>query len=447
MLHEAIFAAIGLAGLAKGQQAGTVTPEVHPKLPMSQCTASGCTTLNTEITLDSNWRWLHTTSGYTNCYTGNTFDRSICSSASACAANCAVDGADYPGTYGIRASGNALTLGFKTGSNVGSRNYLMDPSGTAYKVFKLKNKEFTFDVDVSNLPCGVNGALYFAEMPANGGASPAGAKYGTGYCDAQCPRDLKFVNGVANSDSWTPSNGDPNSGTGRLGACCAEMDIWEANSISNAYTPHPCQGSGLQTCTSDQQCGAEPYRYEGLCDRDGCDFNPYRAGNTSFYGPGKTIDTRQKMTVITQFITTDGTDNGQLKEIRRIYKQGNRVIQNSVSDLQGVDDSNSLTDKFCTQQKTLFGDNQDFARKGGMAKMGDAMGRGMVLVMSIWDDHYASMLWLDGTYPIGGSGPGVVRGTCDSTSGLPKNVEANFPGSSVTFSNIKFGTIGSTYTK
>ena len=23
----------------------------------------------------------------------------------------------------------------------------------------------------------------------------AGAKYGTGYCDAQCPRDLKFING------------------------------------------------------------------------------------------------------------------------------------------------------------------------------------------------------------------------------------------------------------
>lgn len=164
MLHQAIVAAIGLAGLAKGQKVGTVNPEVHPKLPMSQCTASGCSTLNTEITLDSNWRWLHTTGGYTNCYTGNTFDSSICSSASACAANCAVDGADYPGTYGIRASGNALTLGFKTGSNVGSRNYLMDPSGTAYKMFKLKNKEFTFDVDVSNLPCGVNGALYFAEV-------------------------------------------------------------------------------------------------------------------------------------------------------------------------------------------------------------------------------------------------------------------------------------------
>ena len=38
-------------------------------------------------------------------------------------------------------------------------------------MFKLKNKEFTFDVDVSELPCGLNGALYFVEMEADGGLS------------------------------------------------------------------------------------------------------------------------------------------------------------------------------------------------------------------------------------------------------------------------------------
>ena len=37
-----------------------------------------------------------------------------------------------------------------------------------------------------------------------GGASgnAAGAKYGTGYCDAQCPQDIKFIDGVANDMSW-----------------------------------------------------------------------------------------------------------------------------------------------------------------------------------------------------------------------------------------------------
>jgi cellulose 1,4-beta-cellobiosidase len=164
MLQEAFLAAVGLAGFVQAQQAGTQTAEKHPALPISQCTSSGCTTLNTEVTLDSNWRWLHTTSGYTNCYTGNKFDSSICTSGAACAKNCAVDGADYSGTYGIKASGNSLTLGFKTGTNVGSRTYLTDPTGNAYQMFKLKNKEFTFDVDVSKLPCGLNGALYFSEV-------------------------------------------------------------------------------------------------------------------------------------------------------------------------------------------------------------------------------------------------------------------------------------------
>ncbi len=58
---------------------------------------------------------------------------------------------------GISVNGDALDLKFVTtqqyGTNVGSRNYLMD-TPTTYKQFKLLNQEFTFDVDVSNLPCG-----------------------------------------------------------------------------------------------------------------------------------------------------------------------------------------------------------------------------------------------------------------------------------------------------
>jgi hypothetical protein len=53
---------------------------------------------------------------------------------------------------------------------------------------------------MSNLPCGLNGALYFISMDQDGGKSrfpnnKAGAKFGTGYCDAQCPKDIKFING------------------------------------------------------------------------------------------------------------------------------------------------------------------------------------------------------------------------------------------------------------
>merc|ERR1719272_1445095 len=102
--------------------------------------------------------------------------------------------------------------------------------GETYKMFYLLNKEFTFDVNVANIGCGLNGALYFVEMEADGGkasypGNTAGAAYGTGYCDAQCPHDIKFINGEGNSIGWNPADDDVNSGSGKYGTCCDEMDI------------------------------------------------------------------------------------------------------------------------------------------------------------------------------------------------------------------------------
>ncbi|KAF7941787.1 uncharacterized protein EAE97_006624 [Botrytis byssoidea] len=449
-----VLAFTSLLAAARAQQVGTLTTETHPPLSVSQCTASGCTTSSASIVVDANWRWLHSTTGSTNCYTGNTWDKTLCPDGATCAANCALDGADYSGVYGITTSGNSLKLNFVTkgaNTNVGSRTYLMAAgSTTQYQLLKLLNQEFTFDVDVSNLPCGLNGALYFSAMDADGGLSrfptnKAGAKYGTGYCDAQCPQDIKFINGVANSVGWTPSSNDVNAGAGQYGSCCTEMDIWEANKISAAYTPHPCSVD-TQTRCSGTDCGIGS-RYSSLCDADGCDFNSYRQGNTSFYGPGLKVDTNKVFTVVTQFITNDGTASGTLKEIRRFYVQNGVVIPNSQSTIAGAG-GNSITDSFCAAQKTAFGDTNEFATKGGLATMSKALAKGMVLVMSIWDDHTANMLWLDAPYPASKSpsAPGVSRGSCSATSGKPVDVEANSPGASVTFSNIKWGPINSTYT-
>jgi len=107
----------------------------------------------------------------------------------------------------------------------------------------------------------------------------------------------------------------------------------------------------------------------------------------------------------------------------------------------------SITEPFCTAQKTAFSDVNQFAAKGGYTNMGKAFDAGMVLVLSIWDDHAAHMLWLDSNYPTDrpASQPGTARGTCATTSGDPKDVEASSPNASVTYSNIKFGDIGSTY--
>ena len=83
--------------------------------------------------------------------------------------------------------------------------------------------------------------------------------------------------------------------------------------------------------------------------------------------------------------------------------------------------------------------------KGGMASMDAAFEKGVVLVMSIWDDHDVNMLWLDSTYPANSTAPGAKRGTCAVDSGKPSDVEANQADAYVTFSNIKFGTVNSTF--
>ena len=59
----------------------------------------------------------------------------MCPDPVTCAQNCALDGGDYEGTYGITTDGTTLSLKFVThgpespSANIGSRSYLLDPSG------------------------------------------------------------------------------------------------------------------------------------------------------------------------------------------------------------------------------------------------------------------------------------------------------------------------------
>merc|ERR550537_971394 len=149
------------------------------------------------------------------------------------------------------------------------------------------------------------------------------------------------------------------------------------------------------------------------------------------------------MTVVTQFITEDGTDDGDLAEIRRLYVQDGVVHANPTVTVGGQQ-YDSITDAMCSASKVEFGDMDDHAEKGGLARMGEALGRGMVLVMSLWDDASANMLWLDSNYPVDAPAdqPGVARGTCPTDSGVPEEVRRDFPGSDVVFSGIKYGAIG-----
>ncbi|XP_023342726.1 probable 1,4-beta-D-glucan cellobiohydrolase A [Eurytemora carolleeae] len=452
-----------LVGVTVSQLVGDLKKNEPLPLEIQECTGSmSCTPVKTKVTMDQNWRWVHKVGQSSNCYTGNLWDDSVCPDPQTCTQNCCIDGidnVDWAGTYGVSSTGKEVSIQFVTNgpysTNIGSRMYLLDPSENEYYMFKLKNKELTMDVDVSMLPCGLNGAVYLVEMDKDGGASKhptnkGGAAYGTGYCDAQCPHDIKFINGEANSGDWIPSDNDANAGVGHYGSCCVELDIWEANSISTAFTLHPCDTTGPVRCEG-KDCGdnASGERYDGLCDKDGCDFHSWRMGDQTFFGPGSNfkVDTTKPMTVVTQFITNDGTDTGDLVEMRRLYVQNGVLIANSFSNVPGVDKTDSVNEKMCEQSKNAFGDPLAFQEKGGMKAFGDSMENGMVLVLSLWDDHEAGMLWLDSNFPADAdpSKPGVSRGSCSTDSGNPADLEANYPKATVKISNLKVGTLGSTF--
>lgn len=148
----------------------------------------------------------------------------------------------------------------------------------------------------------------------------------------------------------------------------------------------------------------------------------------------------------TQFVTSDNTASGDLVEIRRLYVQNGKVYQQPQSNVAGIS-GNAINDKFCAAQKSVFGDTNYFATQGGMKAMGDAFAKGMVLVMSLWDDYAVNMHWLNSPFPTDApiDKPGVARGTCSIDSGKPADVESQAPGSTVVFSNVRTGPLGTTY--
>ncbi|KAK6856585.1 endoglucanase [Apiospora arundinis] len=93
-----------------------------------------------------------------------------------------------------------------------------------------------------------------------------------------------------------------------------------------------------------------------------------------------------------------------------------------------------MTAAFCTESDKK--DKKNFDRHGGLKAAGEALDRGMVLIFSLWNDEKTYMNWLDS----GSAGP------CGPTDGTPEKILAANPNVSVTFSNLRWGDIGSTTT-
>ncbi|KAG8743728.1 hypothetical protein FRC10_011510 [Ceratobasidium sp. 414] len=236
------------------------------------------------------------------------------------------------------------------------------------------------------------------------------AKYRTGYRDAQCPKNIKFINGKRD---------------GRLGGQLDRHRLHPPPLLR--HWPDPLLRLGVHQLLRPARMRLQLVPH----------------GRQVVHSKGLTVDTAKKMTVVTQFITDTNTAAGKLVEIRRLSSK----TQNSKTNIPGMSPYDSITDNFCSAQKTAFNDQNVYASKGRMTTIDKSFTNGVVLVMSIWDDHAANMLWLDSSYLVDAdpSAPGITRGTCATTSGKPTDVETNSPNASVTFSNIRFGGIGSTY--
>nr|BAF57419.1 putative glycosyl hydrolase family7 [uncultured symbiotic protist of Mastotermes darwiniensis] len=318
--------------------------ETHPKFQWKKCTKAGCTTVNGFLVHDKHIE-------------GGTWHRGG-------------DQLDYANEVGVVVSGGTvsqrLVSTYKGSKITGSRIYIMTEDEKYYEEFKFVGKELSYTVDMSQIPCGVNAALYSSEMPYNGKKTtddPFGAEGGTGYCDANCV------------------DGD----------CCPEFDIQEASSHAMVFTAHCCESAKH-------------------CDTSGCGYNPYRDSKDYTFWGG-TINVNSPVTVVTQFVGVGST----LSEIRRLYVQGGRTIKAA----------QSLNDAFCK----WGGAGQNAAYS--MAKMGASFQKGHVIVFSLWASD--GMSWMDGGN----------AGTCKSYN--VASVKASQPNLKVTWSNLKFGDMDSTY--
>ncbi|KAJ3272918.1 hypothetical protein HDV01_005115 [Terramyces sp. JEL0728] len=163
------------------------------------------------------------------------------------------------GYYGVSQIENGIQMNMQNG---GSRMYLVDENGANYFKSQLNNKVLAFDVNVSQMQCGFNAALYFSQMNLN-------AQIGTGYCDAQ--------------------------GT------CTEFDVFEANAAASQVTSHSCTGNS------------------GNCDHWGCGRN---SRSLNVFGPNRKFNSMNTFTVSTYFRTT----NGVLSSVDQTISQNGQTV-------------------------------------------------------------------------------------------------------------------------
>lgn len=379
---------VTLIRVSSSLDAGSVKENALLSFPITLGTDS----VATQLTIDGNWRWVRYATNYSNCFTSSWVCGSQCDS-------CVVEGAgsvaDYLSTYGVSVDGKGgVKLRYVTGSNVGSRLFLLNQG--SYKLFDVRNKSVSFDVDISQVPCGINHAVYFIEIPQppKFKSGKSAAEFGLGYGDSQGPSDIKYYH---NGSQWVVN-------TAKVSLSAAEFDLAESNNQALQYTGHVCNKTGISVNNNK-------------CDKPGADVNYYRLNGKSLG-----IDFSKNFTIVTEFHDT---------YISRYYKQGSLVVYDE-----------PLNDTLAKQRHIRFGENPYGYNHSQMMA---SAARGWALIISLWyidsfcksnvnrdDSSSAEMRWLDSVY--GGS----VRGTCDPSANYsPSYLRSKYPNAYAILSNFK----------
>ncbi|KAG5219657.1 glycoside hydrolase family protein [Salix suchowensis] len=319
--------------------------------------------------------------------------------------NCALEGADYAATYGIRPQ-RRRALNFVTS---------VHPAQTSARASSHGRHESLPDIQAAE-----QGDLVRRGCVA----APVRRGRGDYFVDMQLTagcRALRIIMPGHGLERATAIRSAPH-----------EMDIFQGNILLDWRGPS-LRSSNQYRCQDEIECGERydyTYAYENPCDKDGCEFNT----QSFVLRPGGTVDTNHKFTVTTQFITDTGEDDGDVVEIRRSYKQNDNDIPYRPSPESGMGTFGpyeSITDNYCADLKQAFGEVPAFTYVGGLENTITPSGR--VLVMSISNDYYnRDATWLDS----GAHGPCPAYNADD--------VELESPSAKVVFSNIRFGEIGST---
>jgi hypothetical protein len=257
--------------------------------------------------------------------------------------------------------GGGLQLGATATAGVG------EPSG--YYQWMLLGNALSYTVDLSNVGCSCNAALYFVSMPG----------YNVSSGSVPDPRSSYYCGANAGKPSLNTS------ATGGRGNYCPEMDVLEANAFAAQSTPHICNGT-------NHGPGFYP-----MCDHHGCATAVYNQSKTAMcMSEACTIDTRRPFRHTVSFPLAAGT--GALASISNVFEQEGRSFdfQSCAGDVNAQWTGGSSSAYLHEMQLNLA--------------------RGMVMDISLWGLSNSGMSWLDG--PTGCQGDCNVSGSRVSFSNL-----------------------------